>query len=871
MTWWLGRRSREEDLQRELRAHLDLEAEEQRQTGLPPEEARFAALRHFGNRSIIQEETRAMWTWTSFEKFGRDLQHAVRMARKNPYFAALAVMTLAVGIGANTAIFSVVDRVLLRPLPYRDPARLVVIQTLNQPLQVHSGPASYPDFVDWRASGIFEDAGVYGIGNTILRAGDSSERVISGVATASLFSTLGVQLLIGRLPLPAEDKPSANPVTLLSESLWRRKFGSDPSIVGRAISLDGKSSVVVGVLPASFVFDRNPELWTTFERSGDQEEREDRYLSVLARLKANQTLDEAGSRLTALCSHLQAEFPKANQGWSAEPVRWQQTEVAPVRPALLVLLGAVSLVLFICCGNVAMLLLVRGSGRTREFGLRLALGASRARIAAQLLTENLVLAVLGGGFGALLAYGCISLLVKYGPADIPRLSEIHLDSRVLLFASALSFLTPLLFGLGPALQLSRPDVNAALLESGKGSTAGKRRAMLRTGFLMIEMALSLVLLAGAGLLVKSFLRLTSVEPGFRPDHLLTFHLGLPTSKFLTGGEYQRGNVDRYYKDVIDSLERMPRVVSAGGTLGLPLGGGGYRLWQGFALPKNPATAISKTICVSQTVTTHFFQAMGMELRAGRTFTNADTATAPQVALVNETFARKYFPTQNPIGQTIQMEGAPALREIIGVVGDVKPDGLDSGADPEVYKPFTQESKPFLVIVVRTRPDPMSLAADVRSVLTRIDRDVPPYRMRSGEQLLSSSLAQRRFSMALVAFFALNAVLLAAIGLYGVVSYTVTQSTREIGIRVALGAGSRDVMLMALRQGVAPALWGLGAGLVLSIGLTRLLTRMLYEVRPLDPEVLLLVSVALAMVSALACLLPARRATRVDPATALRYE
>jgi putative ABC transport system permease protein len=859
------------DLSAEILEHVAEKTDALIASGMPPDEAALAARREFGNAPFLQESARDQWGWSAIDGFLQDVRYAARTASRDPAFTMAAVLILALGIGANTAIFSVVDGVLLRPLPYRDPARIVRLETSNAVLGVHAGPTSFPDYVDWRRSGIFDEVAVYIAGNSILQVGSASERVDSASASPTLFTLLGVTPLLGRLPGLEEGRPGARPLAMLGENLWRRDFGADPSVLGRDLRVDGKPLTVIGVLPASFTFEDNVGLWTTFELSGNLMTRNNRSLHVIAHLRPGQTLSEANSRLAALCSRLAAQYPDADRNWSADATSMLDADVGPVRRQLMMLLAAVSVVLLICCGNVAMLLLVRGAGRLREVGLRAALGASRVRIVSQVLMESVLISILGGIPGVLLARGLISLLVANAPRQIPRLAAVHIDQRVLLFALALSLLTTIFFGLGPALQLSRPDPRGFLRESNRTSTASRERRLLGGFLLIAETALSLLLLVGATLLVKSFLKLTSVDPGFRTDHLLTFHLPLPSSKFEAGREYLADRVNQYFTDVVDELERLPEVESAGAVMGLPLGGGGWQPWQGFAIPGNPQTAIHKTICVVMPVTSHYFRTMGIPLRAGRAFDDGDSSRAAPVAIVNEELARKYFGAQSPLGQAVLLEGAKKPVEVVGVVGSVKPDTLDAAAYPEIYLPEAQHPVPFMAIVVHTRVDPLALAPAIEKKILRLDPDVPPSRIRTAGQLLSRSLAQRRFSVMLMSAFAAIAIVLALIGLYGVISYSVAQSTREIGIRMALGARAKDVLALVLRKSLVLALAGIGVGMALSAGLTRLLTGLLFEVKPLDPAVLVLAPVGLAVVSLLACLVPARRAGRIDPCGALRSE
>jgi putative ABC transport system permease protein len=810
-------------------------------------------------------ETRSARWWL------QDLRFAMRVMRRQPGFSVVVISTLALGVGANTAVFSVLDVVLLQPLPHANADRLVHVETDNGPLRISGGPASYPDFVDWRAADLFEDIGIYQVGNSVIRIGDSSERVQSAAASASLFSTLGVQPVIGRLPSADEDRPGTQPVVLLTEGLWRRRFASDPNILSRPVPINGKPLLVVGVLPASFVFQSDPEFWTTFEGDGDVTTRANRYLDVIARMRPGEPRTQVNERLKVICARLDQVYADSNKDWRASVVPWQESQVSDARPQLVLLAGSVGLVLLIGCSNVAMLLLVRGARRAREFAVRAALGAGRRRIVSQLLTESLALSLVGGVVGVGLATWWVFLFARLGPRDIPRLAETAINGRVLLFALAASCAAAVLFGLVPALQSSKRDVNALLQDAGRSATPDRRARVLGNALLIAETAISLVLIVGAALLVKSFVRLVDVDAGFRTDRLLTFHLPLPTAKFLIGNEYQRDRVRQYFEDVVARLEARPDVEFAAATMEVPLGGGGYRVWQGFEIPGHAETGQQKTLAVSNNVTPHFFTAMQIPVLSGRGLNDRDDAAAAAVAVVSETFVRTFLPGENPLGQHLRLGSDTELWEIVGVVGDIRPDGLESKPNPVVYKSFAQEPKPFMAIIVRTRTEPAALAASLSRELLRIDRDVPPYRVRSGENLVARSLGARRFGTTLMVAFAATALVLAVVGLYAVISNLIAQSTREIGLRVALGASRAGVLRSVLRQALGPSSLGLVLGMLIALFSAPAMRRLLYGVEPLDPVVMLLVPFALAVACVLACVVPARRALRVDPVIALRAE
>jgi len=799
----------------------------------------------------------------------QDFRFAARAVHRQPGLSLVVIATLAVGIGASTTVFSVLDVVLLRPLPYEGAERLVRVQTDNRSLKIAGGPASYPDFVDWRAADLFEDIGIYQLGNSVIRIGDVSERVQSAAAAASLFSTLGVQPVVGRLPSTAEDRLSKQPVVLLTEALWRRRFASDPAILARPIIVDGRPLAVVGVLPASFLFQTDPEFWTTFEDNGDVTTRGNRYLDVIARTRPGVSTTQVNERLRTICAQLDGTYPDSNKDWRASVVPWQESEVGPARPPLILLSASVGLVLLIGCSNVAMLLLVRGARRGRELAVRAALGAGRPRIVAQLLMESLLLALVGGAVGVGLASWWVSLIARFGPHDIPRLVETAMNGRVMLFALAASGASALLFGVVPALQLSRPDVNTLLQDAGRSATPGRARRTLGHAFLIGETAISLVLIVGSALLVKSFARLVHVDAGFRLDHLLTFHLPMPTAKFLVGEQYQRDRVRQYFEQVVARLDARPDVVSAAATFEVPLGGGGYRVWQGFEITGHPETGRQQTLAVSNIVTPDFFATMEVPVRTGRGLTEQDRA-AP-VAVVSEAFARTFLPGENPVGQHIRLEGDPTLLEIVGVVGDLKPDGLDSKPNPTVYKAFARDPKPFMAIVVRTRTEPAAVGASLSGELLKIDPDVPPYRMRSAEDLIARSLSARRFGTMLMAAFAAAALTFALVGFYAVVASLVADRTREIGLRVALGASRAGVLGSVLQRALGPLSIGLVLGIAIALMVAPVMRRLLYGVEPLDPVVMLVAPLALAGACILACLVPAHRALRIDPVIALRAE
>jgi putative ABC transport system permease protein len=872
MLHYLRRDQFDSELEEEIRLHLEMKAEEYIAAGMAPGEARRAAQRRFGNETRLRELSRETWGFVMLETLLQDVRFGARVLAKHKGFTAVAVLTLALGIGMNTAIFSVVNAVLLRPLPYEDSHELVQIWG-TQP-QLDTAPMSPANFLDWREQNrVFKHIAAYTAQNINLSGVDDPERIRATRVSADLFELLRVRPALGRTFLAEEDQHGNHRVAILSHALWRRRFGASPTIVGQSLTLNDQSYVVVGVMPPEFTFPRaTTEMWTPIAFSpGERGTRNTNYISVIARLKPGVTLEQARSEMEALARRQQEQYPESNAGIGVKVISYKEQVVGNTRPTLLLLLGAVGFVLLIACANVANLLLARAAGRRKEMAVRSALGASRHRIIRQLLTESVLLALAGGGLGLLLAHWGLKSLVALQPADIPRLAELSIDRGVLLFASALSLLTGMAFGLAPALQASKLDLNHALKEGDKAAGGGAGRQGLRSLLAVSEIALSLVLLIGAGLMIKSFWRLIQVDPGFNPENTLTMVISLPTSRYA-----ETARQVAFFQHAVERVSNLPGVDAAGVTTDIPLFGGNST---GFNVEGHPPYAPGRRPLVEfRSVSPGYFRAMGITLLRGRTFTEQDTGDAPGVVIINETLARRYFPDEDPIGKRLGFSGPTDWREVVGVARDTRNYGLDEEVKPEAYMPYTQSAPGYLagsisgmILVVRTASDPQSMAAAVRREVQGLDKDQPIYNIKTMEQHLAESLAQRRFSMLLLTLFGVVAVLLAVVGLYGVMSYMVAQRTHEIGLRMALGAQAQDILRLAVRQGLVVILIGIGIGLAGALALTRVMAGLLYGVGATDPATFAAIALMLACVSLIACYIPARRATKVDPLIALRYE
>ena len=860
------------ELEEEMRFHLAMKAEEYVAAGMTHEEALRAARRQFGNETRMREMSRETWGFAMLDTLLQDLRFGARVLARHKGFTAVAVLTLALGIGANTAIFSVVNAVLLRPLPYENSHELVQIWG-TQP-QLDTAPMSPANFLDWREQNrVFERVAAYTGQNFNLSGVDEPERIRATRVSADLFELLRVRPKLGRAFLAEEDQYGGHRVVILSHALWQRRFGANPEILGKTLTLNDQSYVVVGVMPPDFSFPRTTtEMWTPIAFSpGERGTRNTNYISVLARLKPGVTLEQARSEMEALARRQQEQYPEANTGIGVKLISYKEQVVGNTRPILLLLLGAVGFVLLIACANVANLLLARAAGRRKEMAVRSALGAGRRRVIRQLLTESVLLALVGGGLGLLLALWGINLLVALQPANIPRLAELRIDRGVLLFASALSLLTGIAFGIAPALQATRLDLNDALKEGGKGTGEGGSRQRLRSILIVSEIALSLVLLIGAGLTIKSFWRLIQVDPGFNPEHTLTMVVTLPTTRYADAGRQVA-----FFQQAVERVSNLPGVDAAGVTTDIPLFGGNST---GFNVEGDPPYAPGQRPLVEyRSVSPGYFRAMGIPLLRGRTFTEQDRGDAPGVVIINETLARRYFPGADPLGKRLGFSGPTDWREIVGVARDTRNYGLDEEVKPEAYMPYTQSAPGYLagsisgmILVARTASDPQGMSAAVKREVQGLDSNLPVYNIKTMEQHLAESTAQRRFNMLLLTVFAGVAVLLAVFGLYGVMSYMVSQRTREIGLRMALGAQARDILGMAVRQGLVLIIIGIGVGLAGALALTRVMSGLLYGVGATDPATFAAIVLLLAFVSLVACYIPARRATRIDPLTALKYE
>jgi putative ABC transport system permease protein len=806
----------------------------------------------------------------------QDLRYGLRTLWKSPGFTYVAVLALALGIGANTAIFSVVNTVLLRPLPYKTPDRLVWLWETSPRNDIAKESASYPNFNDWRQQNQNFEA-VAGFANTTpsLTGNDEPERLPGAAVLGDFFTVLGVEPALGRKFLAEENEEGKHRVTILSHGLWQRRFGGDARIVGQQIAVNGNQYTVVGVMPPNFQHPnpeaRRPiELWlplavTDVMRNG----RRSDFLSVIARLKPGVSVEQARAEMTTIAARLEQQYPDTNSGWGVIVQPLHQRFTGDVRPALLMLLGAVGFLLLIACANVANLLLARSSTRLKEIAIRTALGAGRGRIVRQLLTESIVLSLLGGALGLLVAFWGIDALLALSPGNIPRLESVGIDRQVLLFTLGISLVTGVVFGLAPALTVSNPNLNEMLKESGRSSTEGGRGRRLRNALAVAEIALSLVLLVGAGLLIKSFLRLQEVQPGFNPKDLLAVELVLPASKYA-----ENQQVVNFYDQLLQQLAQQPGVQGAAVTSTLPLSGGGDII--AFSVEGRTRASTERVPdAETRTVSPDYFRTLQIPLRGGRLLDERDNDAAPRAVVISETLAHKYFPGEDPIGKRITF-GDPQGSDVqwlnvVGIVGDVRQSGLDEEPYAQVYRSYRQSPRRGLTVIARTAGAPLGMLDVLHSQVRALDRQQPLYNVRTVEQVVDQAIARPRFNMLLITILAGVAMILATVGIYGVISYMVTQRTHEIGIRMALGARPLDVFRMVLRQGLWIALMGVGSGLVAAFALTRLLSSLLYDVRPTDVVTFAGVSALLTAVVLLACYIPARRATRVDPMVALRYE
>ena len=798
----------------------------------------------------------------------QDIRFGLRMLLKKPGATFVVVFALALGIGANTAVFSVVNSVLLRPLPYSDPARLVMVWEDHQG---RGGPErewlSPSDFDDWRTqNGVFTHLAAINDWGPTLTGRDEPEPLLGAAVSHDTFALLGIEPALGRSFRADEDLAGAANVVVLGNELWQRRFGSDPQIIGKSISLNEDSYTVIGVMPAAFKFPviPNTELWRPLRPTLNPScQRGCLVLRAIGRLKPDTSIEKARADLSTIARRLEGEYPDTNSKVGATLVPLQEQLVGNLRRPLLVLLGAVGFVLLIACANVANLMLARSATREREMAIRASLGASRARSIRQLLTENALLALLGGTLGLLLAFWLLRLFAALSPPGAPRFDEIGIDVYVLGFTVVIAVATGLIFGLAPALSISRVDLNHSLKE-GKSSPGGVRGARLRGALVIAEMALALMLLIGGGLLLKSFLLLNRVDPGFNPDHVLTLRL------FLNKGHYpEPQKILRFYNELLDRLKTLPGAQSVAAVSALPLDG--VNTDTSFQIEGRPAPPPDQQpVAWFSSVSPNYFNTIGMKLSKGRLFTDRDNENSPLVVIISETMARQYWPNEEPLGKRIG-RGPNLWREVVGVVKDVKHFGLDANTPPSMYFPMRQVPARGMTLVVRSVAEPMSLAPALRAEIKVSDKNLAVARIKTMNDLMSSSIAQQRFVFLLLGCFAALALLLAAVGIYGVMSYAVSQRTHEIGIRLALGARNSNVLGMVIRSGMTLAIIGAAIGLAGALALTRLMKTLLFEVSPTDTTTFLAVSAVLVVISFIACYLPARRATKVDPLVALRYE
>jgi putative ABC transport system permease protein len=875
----LRRKQFDQGMDDEIRLHLELREREHVASGVSPDEAHMNARKKFGNALAVREVSHDSWGWAWFEHLSRDLRFAFRMLAKTPAFTAIAILTLALGIGANTAIFSVVYGVLLAPLPYSQPSRLVVMNETTPRVGMVS--VSYPNFYDWQKSStsFSQMAIVQSVGFDL--GGVSQPEVINGDAVSPNFlSILGMQPLLGRDFEPSEGKSGTAPVVMLSYSLWKTRFGGDPGVIGRTILLDERSFTIIGVLPANY---RSPDttdvlepigVWIT-SNAGDVAERGSRGDAfVLGRLAPGVTFAQGGAEMNGIVAELAKEYPRENGQGGVVLRSMREVFVGDsLQSEVLVLFAAVVFVLLIACANVANLFLVRGAARTKEIALRIAFGASRGRIIRQMLTESFVLACLGGILGVALAIGGIRGLTALIPMDALGGATVNLNRTVLFFMGGIVVLAAFLFGLAPALHSTRPDVQSELKEGARTTSAGAKQGKLRSMLVVTEISMALVLLVGAGLMTKSLYKLLWVDSGIRTEHVLNMQMSLRTQQYSKDPA-----VLNFWQQVLDRTRVLPGVESAALGTGIPFAGQHSRVdisIEGMALPKPGSYPHPDAHVVSP----GYVRTLGIALLRGRNFTDTDNETGAHVAIINAKLAQQYFPDSDPIGRQFMIgdlayataKDPPQWITIVGVVGDTKLYGLANPARLEIYLPFRQDAYGHMDLLVKSRIDSAALISEIRGAVASIDKDQPIFDIATMDELRSQSMNGRQTTLILLGAFSALALLLAAIGIYGVISYSVAQRTHEIGIRVALGAQRRDVLRLVLGQGGKIAFAGIAIGLAASFALTRLMSSLLFSVSASDPLTFAAVAILLVVVAMLACYIPARRAMRVDPMVALRYE
>jgi putative ABC transport system permease protein len=859
------------DIEEELRVHVEMETETNIRRGMPPDEARAAALKSFGNPGRNTERGYDIRGGRWLESLLQDLRYGARMLIKKPGFTLFVVVTLALGIGANTAIFSVVNGVFLSALPYPQPEQLAMIRPASE------GLASYPIFADWRdRNQTFQGMAAMNADAFTLTGVGEPEKIRAARVTANFFQLMGVNPARGRGFTTENERPGNHRTVILGHGLWQRRFGGDPGILNRTILLDGAPFVIVGIMAPEFKFPEYADMWMPLVTNGSiRTERGGFWLNLVGRLKPGVTQTAAQADLNLIAKHVADQLGLEDSLFSGSGVTVApllEHTVGSLRKNLIILFGAVLLVLLIACANVANILLARAAIRSREVAVRAALGAGRWRIIRQLLTENILLAVLGGALGVLLAWWGLRLLLALSPTDIPRLDNIRLDARVLWFTLALSLLTGLGVGLAPALQATRLELNQALKEGWSGGAWSRRANRIRAVFIVTEVALTLALLVGAGLLVRSFWRLTQVNLGFRADQLLTLQLELPPSK------YPGSQAVSFYSRLQERLSALPGVEGVSAASNILLSEA--PLSSEFTVENRPPIDESFELPITS-VQPNYFKTMGIQLLRGRAFTAQDTRDSPKVGIVNETFVNLYFPNEDPIGKRFRFDlfrfdqpvTAGQWITIVGVVGDTRRQGLDKPIRIESWLPYTQfeeESPLSMEVALRTTGDPLALSHAAREAVWSLDSNLPILKIQTMERILSEKMALRRWNMLLLGLFALVALILAAVGIYGVMNYAVTQRTHEIGVRMALGATSRDVLWLVVRQGLLLAQIGVAIGTGAALALTRILKNLLFGVSATDPATFVGIALMLTSVALIASYIPARRATKVDPLVALRH-